>query len=41
MFKMYLSKELSTTEKSYTFSFKDTYLDLRELNPLEILPRQN
>ena len=33
--------ELKSTEKSYTFSFKDTSLDLVLLNPLDVLPRQN
>ena len=42
MFNMsYLSIELLSTEKSYTFSFKDTSLDSVFLNPLDILPRQN
>ena len=36
-----LSIELKSTEKSYTFPFKDTSLDSVALNPLEILPRQN
>ena len=36
-----LSIELQSTEKSYTFSFKDTSLDSVALNPLDILPRQN
>ena len=35
------SIELKSTEKSYTFSFKDTSLDLVLLNPLDVLPRQN
>ena len=36
-----LSIELQSTEKSYTFPFKDNSLDSVALNPLEILPRQN
>ena len=36
-----LSIELQSAEKSYTFPFKDTSLDLVALNPLDILPRQN
>ena len=36
-----LSIELSLTEKSYIFSFKDTSLDSVVLNPLDVLPRQN
>ena len=36
-----LSIELSLTEKSYIFSFKDTSLDPVVLNPLDVLPRQN
>ena len=36
-----LSKELPSTEKSYTFPFKDTSLDSVLLNQLDILPRQN
>ena len=36
-----LSIELSLTEKSYMFSFKDTSLDSVVLNPLDVLPRQN
>ena len=36
-----LSIELSSTEKSYTFPFKDTSLDSVLLNQLDILPRQN
>ena len=35
------SVELESTEKSYTFPFKDTSLDSVLLNPLEILPRKN
>ena len=35
-----LSIELKSTEKSYTFPFKDTFLDSVVLNPLDILPRQ-
>ena len=41
MFIIDLSIELSSTEKSYTFPFKDASLDSVALNPLEILPRQN
>ena len=33
--------ELQSTEKSYTFLFKDTSLDSVGLNLLEILLRQN
>ena len=36
-----LSIELSLTEKSYIFSFKDTSPDSVVLNPLDVLPRQN
>ena len=36
-----LSIELPSTEKSYTFPFKDTSLDSVAVNPSEILPRQN
>ena len=36
-----LSIELPSTEKSYTFPFKDTSLDSVLLNQLDILPRQN
>ena len=36
-----LSIELLATDKSYTFSFKDTSLDSVALNPLEIFHRQN
>ena len=36
-----LSVELKLTEKSYTFSFKDTSSDSVALNPLDILPKQN
>ena len=36
-----LSIELELTEKSFTFSFKDTSLDSVALNPLGILPRKN
>ena len=42
MFNMsYLSIELWSTEKSYTFWFKATSLDLVALSPSHILPRQN
>ena len=34
------SIEFYSTEKSYTYPFKDTSLDLLALNPLDILPRQ-
>ena len=36
-----LSIELHMTEKSHTFSFKDTSLDSALVNPLDILWRQN
>ena len=36
-----LSIELWSTEKLYTFSFKDTSINSVALNPLDILPRQN
>ena len=36
-----LSIELYSTEKSYTFSFKDTSLDSVFLNPSDIIPKQN
>ena len=35
-----LSIEMYSTEKSYTFPFKDTSLDPVGINPLEILPKQ-
>ena len=34
-----LSIELQSTEKSYTFPFKDTSLDSVAPNPLDMLPR--
>ena len=37
----YLSIELYSTEKSSTFSFKDTSLDSVFPNPLDIIPKQN
>ena len=36
-----LPVELQSTEKSFTFPFKDTSLDSVALNPLVILLRQN
>ena len=36
-----LSRDLESTEKPYTFPFKDTCLDSLALNSLEVLPRQN
>ena len=36
-----LLTEMYSTEKPYTFLFKDTSLDSVALNPLEILPKQN
>ena len=36
-----LSIELQSTEKSYTFTFKDTSLDSVALNPSDILPKKN
>ena len=36
-----LSIELYSTEKSYTFPFKDTSLHSVALNPLDILLREN
>ena len=42
MFKMSdLSIELYSTEKSYTFPFKDTSLYSVALNPSDIRPKQN
>ena len=36
-----LSIELQSTEKLYTFPFKDTSLDSAALNLSDILPKQN
>ena len=36
-----LSIELQSTEKSYTFPYKDTSFDSVELDPLDITPRRN
>ena len=36
-----LSIELWSTEKSYTFPFKNTSLDTIALNPSDIRPKQN
>ena len=36
-----LSIELQSTEKSWTFPYKDTSLELVALKLLEILPRRN
>ena len=36
-----LSTESLSTERSYTFPFKDTSLDSVALNPLHISQRQN
>lgn len=36
-----LSKELYSTERPYTFSFKDTSLNSVLLNPSNILPKQS
>ena len=36
-----LSVEMQSNEKSYTFPYKDTSLDLAALNPLDMLPSQN
>ena len=35
-----LPVELQSTEKSYTFPFKDTSLDSVAPNPLDMFPRQ-